>query len=41
MTSKYRTLTLDEKIKVTEEHEKSKRPAKELTVLFKVGKTQI
>ena len=41
MTSEYKTLTLEEKIKVTEEHEKNKRPAKELTVLFKVVKTQI
>jgi hypothetical protein len=41
MTSKYKTLKLDEKIKVIEEHEKNKRPAKVLTVLFKVGKTQI
>ena len=41
MTSKHMTLTLEEKIKVTEEHEKNKRPANELTVLFKVGKTQI
>ena len=40
MTSKHKTLTLEEKIKVIE-HEKNKRPAKELTVLFKVGKTQI
>jgi len=42
ITSKHKTLTLEEKIKVIEEHEKkNKRPAKELTVLFKVGKTQI
>jgi len=41
MTSKQKTLTLEEKIKVIEEHEKNKRPAKELIVLFKVGKTQI
>lgn len=41
MTSKHKTLTLEEKIKVIEEHEKNKRPAKELTVLFKVGKPQI
>lgn len=41
MTSKHKTLTVEEKIKVIEEHEKNKRPAKELTVLFKVGKTQI
>ena len=41
MTSKHKTLTLEEKFKVIEEHEKNKRPAKELTVLFKVGKTQI
>ena len=43
MTSKHKKLTLEEKIKVIEEHEKktNKRPAKELTVLFKVGKTQI
>ena len=41
MTSKYKTLKLEEKIKVIEEHEKNKRPTKELTVLFKVGKTQI
>ena len=40
MTSKHKTLTLEEKIKVIEEHEK-KSPTKELTVLFKVGKTQI
>jgi len=40
MTSKHNTLTLEEKIKVIEEHEK-KSPTKELTVLFKVGKTQI
>ena len=39
MTSKHKTV--EEKIKVIEEHEKNKRPAKELTVLFKVGKTQI
>ena len=41
MTSKHKTLTLEEKIKVIEEHKKITRPAKELTVLFKVGKTQI
>ena len=41
MTSKHKTLTLEEKIKAIEEHEKNKRPAKELTVLFKVGKPQI
>jgi len=41
MPSKHKTLTLEEKIKVIEEHEKNKRPAKELTALFKVGKTQI
>jgi len=41
MTSKHKTLTLEEKIKVIEEHEQNKRPAKEWTVLFKVGKTQI
>ena len=35
MTSKHKTLTLEEKIKVIEEHEKNKRPAKELTVLLK------
>ena len=41
MTSKHKTLTVEEKIKVIEEHEKNSRPAKELTVLFKVGKTRI
>jgi hypothetical protein len=41
MTSKHKTLTLEEKIKVIEEHKKNKRPAKELTMLFKAGKTQI
>ena len=34
MTSEHKTLTLEEKIKVIEEHEKNKCPAKELTVLF-------
>lgn len=40
MASK-RTLSLEEKIKVIEEHERNKRPARELITLFKVGKTQI
>ena len=41
MTSKLKTFTLEEKIKLIEEQEKNKRPAKELTVLFNVGKTEI
>ena len=40
MTSKHKTLTLEEKIKLLK-NTKKQSPAKELTVLFKVGKTQI
>jgi hypothetical protein len=40
MSVKHKALSLEEKIKVIDEHEKNKRSAKELAVLFNVKKTK-
>jgi len=41
MTSKHKTFQWRRKLKLLKNTKKNKRPAKELNVLFKVGKTQI